>query len=366
MRTFSTLVLAIAILATSNHVFAQSGNIIEVDQAIIQLIDEVDVPSRVAGIIAELKVREGYAVTEGQIVGRLDDSKAAIKAAQAEAEYRVAASSADSTVAIDLAKTDVEDAKHKKKELSIDHKISKVDAENDVYVRLAQKSYKVADSELKRAEASREAFIKAVPQSEIDTLKLRAEKHLMEEEQAKHEMNVKNLTSDLKELSVGGSDIKLHAAELKVKESTENRERAGLQAELEDQKRKLAQLEVEHHQISAPLDGVVAEVYKHKGEWVEPGVKVMRIVRLNKLRAEGFVHSDSLMLLKKGARVTFTMERNTQNGVQVLAQVDGELTFISPEAHPVDGKVAIWAEFDNPGLKLRPGMKGRLSIAVSK
>lgn len=367
-NSYFRIIALLAFVTSSGLVIASTATAvekIEVNSAVIQVIEEVDVPSRVAGIIANTGVKEGHYVKEGDLLGSLDDTKAALVAAQAEADYRIAVSSAQSNVNVLLSETEVRNKRHEKKELEVDHKIAATEAENDVYIRVAQKAHKVAESELKRAIASREAFLKSVSQSEIDTLKLKVEKHLMEEEQAKHELHISGLRADLKQLSISGSDISVKAAELKSEEATEEQERAKLQADLQKQKRDLALVEVQHHKIVAPIDGVVAEVYQQKGEWVEPGMKVMRIVRLNRLRAEAFVSVDYLPELKRGLKVTLTVQRRTRAGEQVFQKIEGELTFVSTEVDTVDEKVAVWAEFDNPELNLRPGMRGRISILVA-
>ena len=43
-------------------------------------------------------------------------------------------------------------------------------------------------------------------------------------------------------------------------------------------------------------------------------------------------------------------------------QFPGVLRFVSPEVSPVDGRVRIWAEIENPDLLLRPGVRGSLAI----
>ena len=68
---------------------------------------------------------------------------------------------------------------------------------------------------------------------------------------------------------------------------------ARIQRELKENLRDLAAQKVERHQVLAPLSGMVVEIHRQRGEWVEPGDKVLRIVRLDRLRAEGFVDANA-------------------------------------------------------------------------
>ena len=40
----------------------------------------------------------------------------------------------------------------------------------------------------------------------------------------------------------------------------------------------------------------------------------------------------------------------------------GKIVFLDPEVDPVNAEVRIWAEIENTGLRLRPGMRASLSV----
>jgi multidrug efflux pump subunit AcrA (membrane-fusion protein) len=40
----------------------------------------------------------------------------------------------------------------------------------------------------------------------------------------------------------------------------------------------------------------------------------------------------------------------------------GKIVFINPEIDPLNSQVRFWAEVENQGLKLRPGMQATLTI----
>lgn len=200
-------------------------------------------------------------------------------------------------------------------------------AENDLKVRFALKSAEVAKSELKRAQDSIEKFPKSVSQTELDRLQLLADKAALETEQAQEELASARLQQSLKQ---------------------------------HDLERIL--LQQERRRIVSPLTGVVVQWKKHQGEWLEPGTPVVRVIRMHKLRAEGFVAADRLPREATGREVTLTVERPGQSSLQL----PGRLAYISPEIDPVNNQVRFWAEVDNPQLKLQPGQGGSLLIHAIK
>jgi macrolide-specific efflux system membrane fusion protein len=195
--------------------------------------------------------------------------------------------------------------------------------ENDIKVRFAKKSSEVARAELQRALDSVERFAKSVSRTELDRLRLVADRTELEIEQAQQELKQAELSLALK------------------------------QNDLERM-----QLLVERRQIAAPFTGMVVQWKRRKGEWVEPGTPVVRLIRLNRLRAEGFAPATVLPLAAVGRATTLTL----QTAGLPSQTFTGQLVFVSPEIDPVNGQVRFWAEIDNPQLKLLPGQSGSLTI----
>lgn len=85
---------------------------------------------------------------------------------------------------------------------------------------------------------------------------------------------------------------------------------------------------LQRHKLKSSLDGEVFEVLKDAGEWVQAGETVMRIVRMDKLRIQGFVDSNKYNPPDiEGRRVTAYV--NLAGGEQVA--FDGEVTHVSLE-----------------------------------
>ncbi len=256
---------------------------------LIRLIDEVEVPARATGAIAEAMVREGAVVRRGQLLARID-------VAEAELEHQRA---------------------------KYEHQLAEKQARDDVGLRSAEKQYTFAAADFGRLQQAIAAQPRSVSQSELEKARLEMEQAALERERAQQQL-----------------------------------QEAALREKLAESQLALAERQVEIRNIVAPLSGVVVSVLRKPGEWVAPGDKILRIVRTDRLRAEGFLHSDEVPLNFEGAAVTLIPE-NDSGRVGFPAIV----TFVSPEIDPVNGQVRILAEVDNPERRLRPGMRMRMVIA---
>jgi macrolide-specific efflux system membrane fusion protein len=203
--------------------------------------------------------------------------------------------------------------------------IARAKATNDVRLRFTKKALEVSKAELKRSTDSIERFAKSVSQSQLDVEKLTVERNQLELEQADHEHQVASL-------------------EMKAKENE-------LTA---------ARTQVARRQIVAPFDGVIVQIYVRRGEWVEPGQKALRIVNVDRLKAEGFIAAALAATDLAGESVTLEVE-----GAGPQQPVGGTIVFVSPEMDPITGQVRLWAEIDNRDGGLRPGQPVKMSIGTN-
>ncbi|MEK6260501.1 MAG: efflux RND transporter periplasmic adaptor subunit [Planctomycetota bacterium] len=266
---------------------------LQIDSALLTLIEHADVSASEAGLLSLLAVKEGETVAEGKPLAKIDDREAKLIRVRAETELKVARALAD----------------------------------NDIKVRFAKASVAVADAELKRAMESNLKFPKSVSQTEIDRLKLLADKAVLEIEQA---------------------EVDLQQARLSLQIKQHDLERATLA--------------LERRTIAAPFPGMVVQWKKQHGEWVEPGTPVMRLIRLNRLRAEAFLASQMLPTNLVGRPAMLVVDVPGKSA----AKYEGKLVFVSPEIDPVNGQVRVWAEIDNSDLSLRPGQTATLVIGPAK
>jgi RND family efflux transporter MFP subunit len=262
----------------------------------------IEVPSMLLRLIEQVDVpaREsgvlaGIQVVEGQMV---DEGATVAQIDDAEAR-----------IGEEHAKTELE--------------IARSNATNTVNVRSAKKSVEVAQAELRRSTESNERYPKSISESEMDRLRLIVEKGRLEVEQSEHEFRI-----------------------------------AGFNQRVKENDYRAAQQKVKQHKITAPLAGVVVQVQRHRGEWVKPGDVVVRILRLDRLRAEGFVKMEPWSDDLQGRPVRVLVDQTKAAG----AEFPGKIVFVDPEIDPVNAQVRVWAEVENRDLRLRPGMKARMVL----
>jgi macrolide-specific efflux system membrane fusion protein len=202
------------------------------------------------------------------------------------------------------------------------YEIARAKASNDVKIRFAKKALQVAEAELRRSMESIERFPKSVSQSQLDVEELTVQKNRLEAEQAEHEQQIAALEMNAKKNELAA-----------------------------------AQAEVTRRRIVAPFDGVIVQVYVRQGEWVKPGQQALRIVNVDRLKAEGFIPADQATADLAGKPVRLSVEQGRERDV-----FPGIIVFVSPEVDPITGQVRVWAEIDNRGGKLRPGQPARMII----
>ena len=227
-----------------------------------------------------------------------------------------------------IGRLDVDLAALDAKLAEIELTIAKLHSENDVDRRYAQKSLAVAEAEQKRALTSVQVAPGSITATELDRLRLLVDKTRLSIEQADRDLQAAALTEQMKSASV-----------------------------------RRAMKELQLREVVAPIRGVVVEVVRKTGEWVDPGDPVVRIVGLDRLRVEAFVDG-----ARFGADLIASpvrLEMKLPPGDRV-SHFHGQIVFVSPEVHPVNGQVRVWAEVDNPSLELRPGTRGLLTVDLHK
>ena len=202
------------------------------------------------------------------------------------------------------------------------YEIARSKAANDVRMRFAKKALEVAEAELRRSTESIERFPNSVSQSQIDVERLTVQKNQLEAEQADHERQVAVL-------------------EMKSKENELSAARA----------------QVARRRIVAPFDGVVVQIYVRRGEWIEPGEAAVRIINVDRLKADGFIPATRANSELAGKSVMLDL-----NGVSGEREFGGTIVFVSPEVDPITGQVRVWAEIDNRNGRLRPGEAARMTV----
>ncbi|MEQ1824356.1 MAG: efflux RND transporter periplasmic adaptor subunit [Pirellula sp.] len=222
-----------------------------------------------------------------------------------------------------LMRLDDQRARLKQQQAELEYRIAAKKAGNRSGILLAEIESRVTQSSLQRALESRKRFPDTPSQAEVDEIELRiahAKQHL---EQATQEFQL-----------------------------------AELAKELSDKNLALATFEVDRHHIKAPIQGAVTEIIARKGEWVRPGEPLVRVMRVNRLRVEGFLKRDAVSPTLLERTVTIIVE----GGAGESERHVGKIVFISPVVESNDRTQRIVAEVDNSKGHLGPGMRAKMII----
>lgn len=155
-----------------------------------------------------------------------------------------------------IARIDDNQAQMEKRRAKAEHDQAAAKAESDVDVRYSIAAEKVAEAEHQKALESHTKVPGSVTEVERNRLKLNHQKGELQIEQAE-------LEKRMNELAAASKGVELEAAESAI----------------------------ERRLIKSPLDGVVVQIFPHEGEWMQPGDPLAHVVRIDKLRVEGFVNA---------------------------------------------------------------------------
>jgi macrolide-specific efflux system membrane fusion protein len=253
---------------------------------LVNLLEQAEVPALEAGKLVEIPAREGLQVREGDVLARIDGTEAELLLQRARMELEAAAKNAT----------------------------------NELAVLTAEKTREVAQEIFQRTDEGAQRYKGSISQTDLDRLRLDAEKAELALRQARHDLELAKLTCQLKQNEL---DFAAHR--------------------------------VERRQITAPLSGMVVEVRRRRGEWVEAGQTVVRAIRLDRLQAEGFLDAKQARGLLGGSVMLHTDQETAE-------QYQGRIVFVSPEVDPINRQVRVLAEIENPDLTLQPGVHGTMRI----
>jgi RND family efflux transporter MFP subunit len=113
--------------------------------------------------------------------------------------------------------------------------------------------------------------------------------------------------------------------------------------------------------MSAPRAGIITRVDPKVGEWAKPGESLMMLVDASTCYLITNVPLAAVRGLKagQGVQVRFESAANT-------APAMGRVGFVSTVADAASGLVEVRIELPNPGLRIRPGIKGTIELPGGK
>jgi len=228
-----------------------------------------------------------------------------------------------------LAQIDDRQAQVNKLRAEIQLKAARKQAANDIPEIYAAASKAVAEAELKESKRANSKVKGTIPQVTIRRQELSVEEARLLKEKNRMDREVAEMNADVHE--------------------------ADVQAALE---------EISRCRVKSPLDGVVVELIREEGEWVQAGETIMRILRMDVLRVEGLMDSskfDPKEIEGKQVRVSAQLARGRS------MEFNGTVVFVDPVLR-ARGKYLIRAEVQNKqedgAWILKPGMEAKVIVGV--
>jgi multidrug efflux pump subunit AcrA (membrane-fusion protein) len=209
--------------------------------------------------------------------------------------------------------------------------------------------------------------------AERDAAKLRTDSKLKEEEAlavrdvaaAEHEAAIKaneKFADSVSQFEIRRLELTQRRADISQKVIAYDRRVAMVELGAAEAGAAAAAEDVERRLLKAPFEGDVTEIHLHAGEWAEEGKPIVRIVRMNRLRVEGFIKVRDILPADVVGRQVRVEAELTQGSSHAFT---GEITFVSPVIQ-AGGEYRVWAEVANRQERghwlLRPGLEARMSI----
>ena len=207
-------------------------------------------------------------------------------------------------------------------------KVARKEAADDIGVRYSTASAKVAEAEYLQAIDANRRVSGAVPQAEVRRLLLKEREMELSIEKAKKEMAIAALQAKVSEAELQGAEANL-----------------------------------ERYQLIAPLDAVVIELSRREGEWVQPGDTVMRLVRVDLLRVQGYLSAENHRpsdIQGRPVRVEITLAGGQKE------TFPGKVVFVNPLIQGGDFLVRAEVQNRREGQfwLLIPGSKAKMTIQL--
>jgi multidrug efflux pump subunit AcrA (membrane-fusion protein) len=330
---------------------------IVVKSVTIRVLVEAEVPARETGVLASLNVRPGDRVSAGQVIGTLNDKEARIVLSEAKTQQEIARKEVNSDLGVKAAESILGQEVSALTRYEVSHRIAIEKANSDVLTRLAQKNRDMAFSDLRRAQKSKAAFSPSVSQAELDRLQTAFDRQVLEIEKEQQAQTVAKMSQEAEKAALEQQEKVKDRAQLELDLAKHDNSIARMALTLREQSVQLAEIKLERRAITSPIDGFVVEQFRNEGEWVEPGMKVVRVLGLDRLQAEGFVDSREINADIRGARVELEVTKNGKRH-----KFNGTVSFVGLEADAINKQVRISVDVPNPKGLLQPGMTASMVI----
>lgn len=293
---------------------------------------EVQLVSKLAGKVAQVKVTEGSKVKKGDELVKLEEDDLVLQVKQAE-----------SGIAASQAKlADVKAGAREQEIRGLQAAVAATSAtleQAKAGLEMAKSAYSMAQTSYNRTKSLFENG--AVSQAEMDRVSLELDK-------AKSSLDQANAQQNAMKDQLSGAQAKLDLVKSGATANTVKALQADVnraQSALELTKNSLGQTS-----IKAPIDGMVVLRNIEPGEMAQPGVSLLTLVKMDQVQIQVSVAQEHINEVKQGASVDV---RLAGAGDKVFK---GTVEFVSPVSDPNSSTFPVKVKVGNPQGLLRAGM----------
>ncbi len=241
---------------------------------------------------------------------------------------------------------------------NVDGEVSLIDVVEGTEVKLGTRLIQLEDS-LARAElaSSHSALEAAQLQASSDVDARYAQRTLevgLREYEQSHSAN-QQYRGTVSETELAQMNLVVDQSRLAIEQAILDQRVAAANAAEQKAVVDAAEVRLRKHRVTAPHSGLIAEVMVQVGQYVELGQPMIRLIVLDPMKVECLIAADQVSEIAKGSPVIYRWGEGYVSS--------GEITYVSPEIHPVTGQVRLTATVRNPNGKLRPGTRGQLETS---
>ena len=352
VKTLIGVVLVGAVLLLSYEIFYWFTHVYESDVRV--QTDFTDISSRVDGKIAEIHVEEGSPVAKGQVIVTLEHQSIKLNIESLITDLALEKGNRESLITERDAFREELDSKFATQQ----QKIRALQVE----LRSANDRLKIAQKDLKRVQVLVRKRLK--PESELNA---EQDKTLVLEGRiASLRSNVLVAKSELAQLKSTERQIDIINNKIKVSEIKSNR----IKYEIKKQ-----ELFIHHRLIKSPIDGLVGEIHKYKGEYVEDGVNILMLHDPKLYWVEAYVDESQIRHVRVGQEVLIDLDAYPIRDFYGQVQHIGSVTTRGPDGLNGNSgggsrlggnveRVPVRISIENPPTNITPGMRGDVNIRI--
>lgn len=315
--------------------------------------DFTDISSRVDGKIEKIHVAEGSRVSQGQVIVTLEHEDVKLNIASLRTDLELEQGNRARLVT-------ERDAFQEELASKLATQQQKVRA-LQVELKSASDRLKIAKKDLARVKVLVGKRLK--PESELNS---EQDKTLvLEGRMSSLRSNILVAKREFDQLKATGRQLDVIKNEIKISEIKQNR--------IEDEIKK-QELFIKHRRIKSPIEGLVGEIHKYKGEYVEDGVNILMLHDPKLYWVEAYVDESQIRHVRVGQEVLIDLDAYPFSDFYGQVQHIGSVTTRGPDAgssysggRTLGGnveRVPVRISIENPPTNITPGMRGDVNIRI--